>query len=292
MNTTHLSFRSKIDGWIIAATVIPVLIGLYPAWLAASEGHIWVPLLVFTPVALMGWGVSSTSYTVTDELLEVRCMWLEELIPLVSIRSLHPSRSLLSAPALSLDRIEVVHTAGRTLVSPRDRVGFVRSVCQRHPSIAVQGFVAHDAARAEIADDPTLPGVALAPVFVIGVPLLLVIGVMFYRSNQPPTAQVTAEEFIVSGNYGASVELTEITSISLVPDHPRVRRRLRGFSAGGTRRGRFRVQTLGDGFLFTRADEPPFLLIRTEDTFVLLNAETPDETRRLHEDLLRLWQNH
>ena len=291
MSATTLHFRSKIDGWIIGATALPVLIGLYPAWLAASEGHIWVPLVVFTPVALMGWGVSSPSYTVTDDLLEVRCMWLTELIPLGSVRSLHPTRSLLSAPALSLDRIELVHTTGRTLVSPRDREGFVASLRRRNPAITVHGFDGRGEEHQDVTGDPTIPGAALTPAIVIGVPLLLVIGVMFYRGSQPPTAQVTADEFIVSGNYGATVELSEITSISLESEHPRVRRRLRGFSAGDTRRGRFRVHTLGDGFLFTRAGAPPYLLVRTEDSFVLLNAETPDETQRLHDDLLWLWQN-
>ena len=291
MTATDLRFRSKIDGWIITATVLPILIGLYPAWRAATEGHIWAPLVVFTPVALIGWGISSTSYTVTAHELDVRCMWLRELIPLDSIRSLRPSRSLLSAPALSLDRIELVYATGRTQVSPRDREGFVAILSRHNPSIAVHGFESREEKELEVAGDPTIPGVALAPVIVIGVPLLLVFGVMFYRGSQPPTAQVTAAEFIVSGNYGTTVKLDDITSVSLEPDHPRVRHRLRGFSARGTQRGRFRVHTLGDGLLFTRADEPPYLLVKTEDSFILLNAESADETCRLHDDLLRRWQN-
>tara|TARA_Y100000588_G_scaffold146332_1_gene160150 strand:+ start:1112 stop:1990 length:879 start_codon:yes stop_codon:yes gene_type:complete len=291
VTATDLRFRLKIDGWVITATVLPVLIGLYPAGRAATEGHIWVPLVVFTPVALIGWGLSSTSYTVTNYELDVRCMWLRELIPLDSIRSLRPSRSLLSALALSLDRIELVHATGRTQVSPRDRDGFVAILSRHNPSIAVHGFESREEKELEVAGDSTIPGVALAPVIVIGVPLLLVTGVMFYRSGQPSTAQVTAAEFIVSGNYGATIELDDITSVSLEPGHPRVRHRLRGFSAGGTRRGRFRVHTLGDGLLFTRADEPPYLLVNTEDSFILLNAETADETCRLHDDLLRRWQN-
>jgi len=40
-----------------------------------------------------------------------------------------------------------------------------------------------------------------------------------------------------------------------------------------------------------RSAPPPYLTVLTRDGFVILNAPDPAETRRLHDNLLRVWQN-
>ena len=66
-------------------------------------------------------------------------------IPVQDIRRIEASRSWLSSPALSLDRLRIHHcrATGRmrqVLVSPRDRQGFVQALQLLNPNIAVQGL--------------------------------------------------------------------------------------------------------------------------------------------------------
>ena len=50
------------------------------------------------------------------------------------------SRSILSAPALSLDRIQIDYGARRILISPRERQRFVDELRQRCPKARITGF--------------------------------------------------------------------------------------------------------------------------------------------------------
>ena len=46
----------------------------------------------------------------------------------------------ISAPALSLDRVEIVHADGTLLISPADKAGFVQTILERVPAIVVEGL--------------------------------------------------------------------------------------------------------------------------------------------------------
>ena len=97
--------------------------------------------------------------------------------------------------------------------------------------------------------------------------------------------RVADGHFEVSGPYGVRLPLESIVEVSLDPTMPLPRRRLQGSSAGGWRHGRFRVETLGEGFLYTRTGYPPYLLVRTPETFVLVNFRDAGRTRALHAEL-------
>ncbi len=87
------------------------------------------------------------------------------------------------------------------------------------------------------------------------------------------------------------VPLREITDISLEPTMPRVRRGHRtSASESGWRRGRFTVAELGDGWLYTTADSPPYIVVRTVDAFVILNFPSADRTRALYRELTAAWR--
>ncbi|WP_261869951.1 PH domain-containing protein [Psychrobacter sp. JCM 18901] len=48
-----------------------------------------------------------------------------------------PTRSMSSAPALSLDRIKIVYKNEEILISPKDKLRFYREIQARNPSIAI-----------------------------------------------------------------------------------------------------------------------------------------------------------
>lgn len=71
------------------------------------------------------WILLSTRYIVDSDTLKVRAGPFFWNLPVSDIHSLSPTRSPLSSPALSLDRIQINYGAGkRLIVSPDDRRGF------------------------------------------------------------------------------------------------------------------------------------------------------------------------
>jgi hypothetical protein len=58
----------------------------------------WLPISIFR----------NTSYTLTHDKLQISCGFLyNQSIPVASIRSIQPSRNIISSPALSLDRQQI-----------------------------------------------------------------------------------------------------------------------------------------------------------------------------------------
>ena len=127
--------------------------------------------------------------------------------------------------------------------------------------------------------------VVWALTFSLFLPLLFVVGILVIRGVRPVEVRVTDGHLEVTGEYGVSLSLDAIVEASLEPTMPRRRRRLTGSRLGERRNGRYRVETLGEGMFYTRTNRPPHLLVRTSETFVLINYRDADRTRALHAEL-------
>ena len=69
------------------------------------------------------------------------CGFLPSRFDVKNAVSVRPTRSILSAPAASLDRLEVKFKKGQPLVvSPRDKQGFVAALKAVNPGIKVEGL--------------------------------------------------------------------------------------------------------------------------------------------------------
>jgi len=131
-----MTYRSAVDWWFyvvvfgVAIATIPTMVPLF-----ASGQPVQVLIAVFTLLLACGlplWLLASTYYRIDAAALIVRSGPFRWTVPLSEIRSVRPSRSLLSSPALSLDRIRIDYGRGRSLmVSPSDRDGFLRALQQR-----------------------------------------------------------------------------------------------------------------------------------------------------------------
>ncbi|HTL03185.1 MAG TPA: hypothetical protein VL243_13195, partial [Vicinamibacterales bacterium] len=82
-------------------------------------------------------------------------------------------------------------------------------------------------------------------------------------------------------------QFTTIREVSLQDQIPRVVRKRNGFNAGNTLRGYFTLDVLGDGKIFINRDVPPYVVVKTSDSFVIVNFKNPQQTRALAEELRR-----
>lgn len=90
--------------------------------------------------ALLLWIWFSTGYTLTETHLIVRSAFLTWQYPLASVKRVRPTRSPLSAPALSMNRLEIqLHRRASILVSPKDREEFLRILRVRCPEAEIRG---------------------------------------------------------------------------------------------------------------------------------------------------------
>ena len=125
-------FRSKIDLWLLAVIAATTAIPLLQAVAALRNGSNLLPhLLIF--VLLGGfflWLLLSTKYTVTGDALVVQSGPFRWRIVKTEITKIVPSKSIISSPALSLDRLRIDYARGRSsiLISPKDKTGFLKAI--------------------------------------------------------------------------------------------------------------------------------------------------------------------
>src|SRR5690606_1532665 len=90
--------------------------------------------LLLVGVILPLWILRSTYYTLDARYLHVRSGPFKWRVPLRDIRAVRPTRSPLSSPALSLDRLRIEFgRAGSIMISPGDKDRFLTELeCRRN----------------------------------------------------------------------------------------------------------------------------------------------------------------
>jgi len=142
VNEPGRRFPSKVDGWLVAIVAPALLAG--PALMIAlgetgSIGGLLATVAVSAVIAApVIWIFTATAYFVTDTELIVRSGPMRIAVKLQAIERIRSTATLLSAPALSLDRLEI-QCAKRSavVISPADKAGFVAAIRQRVPAVVV-----------------------------------------------------------------------------------------------------------------------------------------------------------
>ena len=132
-------FASKVDRWIVMVTIVP-MVAAAGAIAAATVAHpgreMLFPIAMLLLLAfLITRTFRATDYRIEGEELTVRSGPFRWRIEIGSIGSIRPTRSAVSAPALSLDRLRIEYGGRAILVSPREKEQFIRELLAINPHI-------------------------------------------------------------------------------------------------------------------------------------------------------------
>lgn len=283
-------YRHTQTGWVIIGAVLAA-----GGFITSSLGaHLPVIAAVVAAgfalvIALFGW----LRVTITDEAIEARMGigLFGQKVPLDDVRSFrlvrnswllgwgirfYPGGTLYNVAGL--DALEVILTDDR-----RFRFGTDEPQALYDAMVRAKGEPAPLTAEEE-ARLAKRKGRSLAIAIAIAVVVFAGVIILLWGEHRPPRVRVEGgairiETFI----YDHEVPLADVTEVALREDLPRINARTNGYALGGTLRGHFDVQGLGRGRLYIERDHPPFVLIRTKDSYVVLGYEDPAETRALFE---------
>ena len=129
------TYKSKIDIWLVVLFYVMMLL---PTIVALIDLFSWtmatleVLLLVLVLMLLF-----NTKYIIDGELLYVKCGFLpkekHQILQMIKIKNTH---SIISAPAISLDRIEIrLNNRQRLIISPLDKEKFINHLRAINPII-------------------------------------------------------------------------------------------------------------------------------------------------------------
>ena len=134
----RMEFKSKVDLWLAAVLWGSVALCFFPVFL---EDGLIIGLAIGSPMAifiLLLW--INTKYYIRDEHLVIKGVLKDTLIPIVSITSVNSTRNPSSAPALSMDRLEINYgNFDFVLISPLEKEHFVEELLKINPKIKIGG---------------------------------------------------------------------------------------------------------------------------------------------------------
>ena len=138
-------FTSKIDFWlaflILGSSLLLVLVPVWE-WMynnSSVKRIIFISLFTIPTALLLLVLFFNIKYTLTADTLLVKNGFSTQSISLKDITNITPTSSTLSAPALSLDRIEIGYEGGSIVISPKDKDGFYHAIQERVPALKNDG---------------------------------------------------------------------------------------------------------------------------------------------------------
>ena len=138
-------FTSKIDFWlaflILGSSLLLVLVPVWE-WMynnSSIKRIIFISLFTIPTALLLLVLFFNIKYTLTADTLLVKNGFSTQSISLKDITHITPTNSTLSAPALSLDRIEIIYKGGSIVISPKDKDGFYHAIQERVPALKTDG---------------------------------------------------------------------------------------------------------------------------------------------------------
>lgn len=120
---------------------------------------------------------------------------------------------------------------------------------------------------------------------------VLFVAYIFYGGNKDNTITINDNTIHISGSYGEEVNSTDIASIKIVKELPKISRRTNGYASGGVSKGHFRTKEGEKVKLFINNRDDSFIKIdRTEEKTIYYSSKS-ESTQTIFNDLKEAFPN-
>jgi hypothetical protein len=127
-------YKSKI-GWMLLLVILLLL--LAPVYQMLKYAFSMGPIFLFLPSLFIGYPFLTTYYEVGNGVLKVKSGFLlNRSIQIKSITKIEATKNPISAPATSLDRLEVFYNKYESvIISPKEKRAFIAHLKQLNANI-------------------------------------------------------------------------------------------------------------------------------------------------------------
>lgn len=113
--------------------------------------------------------------------------------------------------------------------------------------------------------------------------IIIAISTLFIYGSKEAKVEIMEDRIIISGIYGTTVKKENITEITLEDTIPKVLNKVNGFDLGYILRGVFTVEGMGTGSIYIHENKPPYVVIKSDKKFFIINYKDQNKTIELYE---------
>ena len=130
-------YKSKIGFEIVIPILIILALGFKNI---INEPKVAPIILLILVLAFITFLLTSIKYTIENQNLNIKAGFLiNQNINIMNIESIKKSKNILSSPAASLDRIEIIeNNKNSILISPKNKIEFIEELKKINPQIDVK----------------------------------------------------------------------------------------------------------------------------------------------------------
>ena len=131
-------YKSKMSKGLIISLVLLFLYIVYQ--MITEPVSFWIILICLIFCMVFFYNILSLKYTIDNESLIVTTkVFYHKSIDIKSIRKIEETNTIISAPANSFDRLEIIYNKFDSLVvSPENKQRFIEDILAIHPEIEVK----------------------------------------------------------------------------------------------------------------------------------------------------------
>lgn len=132
-----VKFKSKIDLWLILF-LVSIFGGI--AIKMAFDGVWGVLIFILFVIVFIIHMFTTTFYIIEGEKLIIKCGFLINIsIPVATIKKISDTNNIMSSPALSLDRLEILYNKFDTvMISPKEKTKFIEAIQNINPEVEIR----------------------------------------------------------------------------------------------------------------------------------------------------------
>ncbi|CAM3519698.1 hypothetical protein FSS13T_08570 [Flavobacterium saliperosum S13] len=129
-------YKSKVDWFFFLPLSYPIFLCV-KGFITGSYLMSAITLIILVLIGLM---IQKTEYTISENTLNVKSGFLvNKKIDVKTIRKIENTKSIISAPALSRDRILLIYNKFDDIeISPKDKEEFIKHLLVINPNIEVK----------------------------------------------------------------------------------------------------------------------------------------------------------
>ncbi|MGY0692348.1 PH domain-containing protein [Virgibacillus sp. FSP13] len=135
-------FPSKKDTWLaLIIWGVTILMG----WQMITYKSVVIYIIGLLTIALLLWLWFGTGYKIEEGLIKIKSGPFRSKVKIEEIKRLNATKTPLAGPALSIDRIEILHRKyDVAIVSPKNAADFIRILLNENKYIQVDNNLSND----------------------------------------------------------------------------------------------------------------------------------------------------